>query len=71
MILFFHLSKYFLKNLKIIFKTNYTRRLSWKSFRRLTISQKTQPTFRGYIRKNELCFFLFDHKGLCVISQGF
>ena len=65
MILYFHLSKCFLKNLKLFLRSTIPE--DFHGRRRPTVSQKT---FRGYIRKNKLCF-LFGHKRLAVILQDF
>ena len=71
MILIFHLSKYFLKNLKIIFKINYARRLTCRSSRRRPSSQTTQTIYWGNICKKMAYVILFGYKGLAVISQDF
>ena len=60
MILIFHLSKYFLKNLNFFFKINYTRRLPW-NLRRLSVAI--------FVKMSSV--FLFGHKELTVISQDF
>ena len=62
MIFIFHSTKYFLQN-------SGTRRL--KSSRLLPTSQTTKTTYRGYIRKNNFCFFVWSQGAGLYFNKAF
>ena len=65
MILIFHLSKYFFLNYKLLLRSTTLEDFPGSCL----VSQKTQMIFRGYIRKNELCFFVWSQEADCNFTR--
>ena len=69
MILTFHLSKYFLKFLKLFLRSTTPEDFPGSRLDDLQYLRRLRRLSRAIFVK--MSFFLFGHKGLTVISQGF